>query len=167
MKEKAYFVCLMGVLALGTVFVSRCGMQEKKKGEEVVADSTRQNFVQKVPRDSTIYGVSDEFGMSTFTLITKSGDTISLDRDHEDGTPSKIWGDLDYDVHYALTTWDNGNSIGTLINIDQLKLYFKNYKLYNGRVLLNNTKDTIDLVSLSDERLEYKDRDGNLHKISH
>lgn len=117
-------------------------------------------------QDSTIYGISDEFGMSTFTLITNHGDTLFLNRDHNDGSPSIILGDLDYNVHYALTVFDSGHSVGTLINIDQLERFIKHYKLYNGKLLLNNLNDTVTIISLSEQLLEYKDQKGTLHKIS-
>lgn len=129
-------------------------------------DSTKCTNENTHLQDSTIYGISDEFGMSTFTLITDHGDTLFLNRDHNDGSPSIIYGDLDYNTHYALTVFDSGHSIGTLINIDQLERFIKHYKLYNGNLLLNNLKDTVTIVSLSDQLLEYKDMKGDLHKIN-
>ena len=143
--------------------ISSCGGRPQQSGEKTATDSAVVRM-QPAP-DSTLYGVSDEFGMSTFTLITRDGDTLYLDRDHADGSPAHIYGDLDYGAHYALTTADNGQSIETLINVDQLKRYFKQYKLYNGRVVLNQDRDTVCLVQLSDRFVEYRDKAGKSHRL--
>lgn len=104
--------------------------------------------------DSTIYGTSDEFGMSTFTLIADEGDTLFLTRTAEDGTDGKIYGDLKEGERYALTTRDNRKAIGVLINLTQLEKHTKDYKVRNGQLILHG--DTVEIEKLTDKELKTK-----------
>ena len=63
------------------VMAGFAGCGEGKPGSTSGGDSLRVDTSQVAERDSTVYGTSDEFGMSTFTLITDGGDTLYLDRD--------------------------------------------------------------------------------------
>lgn len=167
MRKNLIYIYILCIFIMGGTLYSCKDKSTKEKTTPNISDSLQSANKHLGLQDSTIYGVSDEFGMSTFTLITDHGDTLYLNRDHDDGSPSIIHGDLDYSVHYALTVCDNGHSIGTLINIDQLKRFFKDYKLYNGHILLNNSRDTVEIISLSDQMLKYKDHSGHIYKISH
>lgn len=104
--------------------------------------------------DSTIYGVSDEFGMSTFTLIADRGDTLYLTRTSNDGTDGRIYGDLKEGERYALTTRDNGEAIGVLINLTQLEKHTKDYQISNGNLIMKG--DTIQIETLNDQEFKTK-----------
>ncbi len=118
------------------------------------ADSLRDTTAAEQIADSTIYGTSDEFGMSTFTLIADQGDTLYLSRTAEDGTDGKIYGDLKEGERYALTTRDNGEAIEVLINLTQLELHTKDYKICNGQLVLKG--DTVQIEKLTNKELKVK-----------
>ena len=80
----ASFIFLIGIMSCE----SKSGSQPKVQTNE---DSLKTETNE---RDSTIYGISDEFGMSTFTLITNEGDTICVTRTSEDGIDGNIYGEL-------------------------------------------------------------------------
>lgn len=103
-------------------------------------------------KDSTIYGTSGEFGMSTFTLLADRGDTLYVTRTSQDGIDGKIYGDLIEGDRYALTTRDNGEAIGVLINLSQLERHEKEYKISNGHLIIRN--DTVKIVRLDDKELK-------------
>lgn len=106
-----------------------------------VADTTAAEQMA----DSTIYGTSTEdFGMSTFSMVTDKGDTLHVCRTAEDGTDGKIYGSLQYHQRYAMTTRDNGESVGVLINLTELDKKLKNYEIYNGKLIVNNDTVPID-----------------------
>ena len=96
--------------------------------------------------DSTIYGTSGEFGMSTFTLIADNGDTLNVTRTALDGTDGKVYGDLVEGQRYAMTTRDNGEAIGVLINLTQLEEKVKDYDICNGHLVIKG--DTVDAATL-------------------
>lgn len=138
----------------------------KNKSEQQnarTADSTQTAVELHFAPDSTIYGTSDEFGMSTFTLVTRTDgrqkpDTLYLSRTAGDGTDAEIYGSLNEGQRYALTTRDNREALATLVNIDELEMRTKDYRLYNGRIILGG--DTLSIVSLSPQALVVKGKDG-------
>ena len=104
--------------------------------------------------DSTIYGTSDEFGMSTFTLISDQGDTLYVTRTANDGTDGKIYGDLKEGERYAMTTRDGGEAIGVLINLTQLERHIKDYEICNGKLIVQG--DTVVIEELDDKACKFK-----------
>ena len=104
--------------------------------------------------DSTIYGTSDEFGMSTFTLISDQGDTLYVTRTANDGTDGKIYGDLKEGERYAMTTRDGGEAIGVLINLTQLERHVKDYEICNGKLIVQG--DTVVIEELDDKACKFK-----------
>ena len=119
--------------------------------DSLAADTTLTDHVEN---DSTIYGTSDEFGMSTFTLISDKGDTLYVTRTANDGTDGKIYGDLKEGERYALTTRDNNKAIGVLINLSQLERHTKDYRISNGKLILKG--DTVTIEKLSNKELKVK-----------
>lgn len=113
-----------------------------KKGDTtpttISTDSLVDTTVADQIADSTIYGTSTEdFGMSTFSMVTDKGDTLHLCRTSEDGTDGKIYGSLEYGQRYALTTRDNGEAIGVLINLTELDQKLKDYEIRNGQLIVD------------------------------
>ena len=104
--------------------------------------------------DSTIYGTSDEFGMSTFTLISDQGDTLYVTRTANDGTDGEIYGDLKEGERYAMTTRDGGEAIGVLINLTQLERHVKDYEICNGKLIVQG--DTVVIEELDDKACKFK-----------
>lgn len=138
----ASFIFLIGIMSCE----SKSGSQPKVQTNE---DSLKTETNE---RDSTIYGISDEFGMSTFTLITNEGDTICVTRTSENGIDGNIYGELKEGKKYALTTGDDNQSISTLINLSQLEQYTTNYSICNGKLVLQDQEgdaDTVQILELS------------------
>lgn len=109
------------------------------ENDSLAADTT---LSENAVVDSTIYGTSTEdFGMSTFSMVTDNGDTLYVCRTANDGTDGEIYGGLVYGNRYALTTRDNGEAIGTLINLTELDQKLKDYRICNGKLVVKG--DTV------------------------
>lgn len=106
----------------------------------IVADTT----VAEQVADTTIYGTSTEdFGMSTFSMVTDQGDTLFVARTSNDGQDAKIYGSVVYGQRYAMTTRDDGESLGVLINLTELNKQLKDYEICNGKLIVKG--DTVAL----------------------
>lgn len=112
--------------------------------------------------DSTVYGISGEFGMSTFTLVTDGGDTLCLTRDGADGSMAGICGSLEEGQRYAATLRDSGTALATLVNLGQLERFVTDYALLNGRLVVDRGggPDTLALVSMDEDSLVLMRKDG-------
>ena len=120
-----------------------------KKGDNPLPNTTNEaaadTIVAEQVADSTIYGTSGEdFGMSTFCLITDKGDTLQLCRTANDGSDAQIYGSIEYGDRYAMTTRDNGESLGVLINLTELDKKLKDYEICNGKLIVNGDTVAID-----------------------
>ena len=120
-----------------------------------------------------ITGISGEFGMSTFTLATASGDTLELLRDGEDGSPAAIYGSLVYDTRYAVTLRDGGEALATAYNLDELDRMVarlpevERYRLHKGMLILyrSDHADTVQVEFLGPEAFLAKAKDGHEYKV--
>ena len=77
-------------------------------------------------------------------MVTDKGDTLYLYRTAQDGTDGKIYGSMQYGERYALTTRDNGEAIGVLINITELDKKLKDYEICNGKLIVNGDTTPIE-----------------------
>lgn len=142
---------LCAMMMLSVVGCRKTGQSEATVGgDSLSADTVSAEQVA----DSTIYGTSDEFGMSTFTLITDQGDTLNVTRTAEDGTDGQIIGDLNEGQRYAMTTRDHNQAIGVLINLTELDCHLKDYELRNGHIIVEG--DTVQIEELSDKVMKRK-----------
>ena len=139
---KYFATAIMATLLLTTA----CRNQNKQVDSNEGNDSAINDQAAEHMADSTIYGTSDEFGMSTFTLIADNGDTLNVTRTALDGTDGKVYGDLVEGQRYAMTTCDNGEAIGVLINLTQLEEKVKDYDICNGHLVIKG--DTVDAATL-------------------
>lgn len=133
-------------LIVALLILSACN---NKKGNPsttaMTTDSLADTTIADQIADSTIYGTSTEdFGMSTFSMVTDKGDTLYLYRTAQDGTDGKIYGSMQYGERYALTTRDNGEAIGVLINITELDKKLKDYEICNGKLIVNGDTTPIE-----------------------
>lgn len=131
-------------LFIGLLAITSCNSKPTNQqtagndGTDNLADTT----MTEQAADSTIYGTSSEdFGMSTFSLVTDKGDTLQLCRTANDGTNAQIYGSVTYRERYALTTRDNGESLGVLINLTELEQKVKDYEIRNGWLIVKG--DTV------------------------
>ena len=125
---------------LATLLVLSACKGNKNNTPALAADTTSivDTTAAEQVTDSTIYGkASEDFGMSTFSMVTDQGDTLHLCRTSEDGTDGKIYGSLEYGQRYALTTRDNGEAVGVLINLTELDKKLKNYEIRNGKLIVD------------------------------
>ena len=139
MQKALHFI---PIVLVGLFTLQGCHM---KKSDQTPADNTTaiaDTTSAEQVADSTLYGTSTEdFGMSTFGMITDDGDTLNVCRTAHDGTDAKIYGSIKYDDRYAMTTRDNGESLGVLINLTELDKKLKNYEIRNGHLVVNG--DTV------------------------
>ena len=147
---KYFATAIMATLLLMTA----CRNQNKQVDSNEGNDSAINDQAAEHMADSTIYGTSDEFGMSTFTLISDQGDTLNVTRTANDGTDGKIYGDLKEGERYAMTTRDGGEAIGVLINLTQLERHIKDYEICNGKLIVQG--DTVVIEELDDKACKFK-----------
>ena len=161
LRRMSYWTVVLAIcLGLGA-----CGNRGKTSEQEslnendTVVATTHENGQKK---DSTIYGVSSEFGMSTFTLISKDGDTINVMRTGEDGSDAQIAGDLNEGQYYAMTLRDGGESLSRLVNLTQLRKFTDKFSISNARVVLETAKgnDTVTITRLDDHAFTAKGKLG-------
>ena len=115
-------------------------------------------------KDSTLYGVAGDCGMSTFCLITDDGDTILVSRNSEDGTYGTIIGDLILGNRFCMTPSPDKTFLLQAINVTQLMEFLPNCRVLNGKVFLPGSNreraDTLTILSLSADSLVYCDHLG-------
>lgn len=139
---------LLAAFSLLMLTCFSCGGKKNPSAQTPIQDSAAESAaIEAQEPDSTIYGTSGEdFGMSTFNMISDKGDTLYLCRTAEDGTDGKIYGSLKYGERYALTTRDHGQAVGVLINLTELDKKLKDYTIKNGHIIVKG--DTIDAKKL-------------------
>ncbi len=143
------------LMALSAILITACTGEKTKPAAD--NDSTMVQSAPAAETDTMIYGTSSEFGMSTFTLVTDAGDTLNLTRDAADGSMAHIYGDIDEEQRYAITTRDNGDALGTAINLSQLDKFVPDYKLLNGRIIIKDgdKSDTLNFVQMDNEGVTF------------
>lgn len=125
-------------------------------GNQTPAGTGQDSIASQNEEDTTIYGRSTEFGMSTFALITDDGDTLDLDRGE-----GKIFGNLDNEGdRFALTVCNAGTDearVGTAINLTNVEKFTKDYSVFNGKLILSG--DTVQLLDLTLDSLVAKGKE--------
>lgn len=154
---------ILPLLLLLLLLVTGCRKKAETPTETEAAtpDSTMPTPSHAAAPDTTIYGVAtDDFGMSTFALVTERGDTLDLMRSHDDGTDATFYGDVVPGHRYALTLTDHGNSVGTALNLTQLEATTKDYAVHNARLILHPTTqpDTVNIERLDGKMLVARGR---------
>ncbi|MBP3774643.1 MAG: hypothetical protein ILA34_04760 [Bacteroidaceae bacterium] len=146
------------LIALAVALLQSCG---QKAAQTAPAGDTVNDTIVTIPvteTDSTIYGKAGQSGMSTFALHTDDGDTLLLSRTTDDGEYGRIIGGLHIGDRFAVLTTDSGQSLKTAINLSQVELFVKNYKILNGRLILlgHDTErgDTVDILSLNADSMK-------------
>lgn len=162
---------LASLLLLSCLWAISCSQKEKNAPASADQGATEQLTAAPQEEDSTYYGKADDFGMSTFTLVTDERDTLEVSRTvDEKGNEAygEIYGDLKPDDRYAMTTRDNNEALGVLINLSQLEKFTKDYEVRNGHlVLLQDGKaDTVRIVLLTDKAFKAKGRSGKTYQMS-
>ena len=147
---KHVLICTTAIM----LTLSACHNSNRTDKHESASDSIVLVSPDSLISDSTLYGISDDFGMSTFTLITTKGDTLYLTRTDSEGHDGKIYGSLREDDHYAVTTRDDNKAIDKLINLTQLNKHVKDYNIRNGHLIIN--EDTVTIETLTDSVFSYK-----------
>lgn len=137
MKKSLIFLLLFALI----------GCRGEQSGQGDGQDSAE---VDSVLVDTTIYGVSYEFGMSTFSLITDAGDTLELERGE-----GHIHGNLDKEGdRFALTVRGMGTdtaSVATAINLTNVESFVTAYNVCNGQLIFDG--DTVDILDLTTDSL--------------
>ena len=120
--------------------ITSCGNSNNKSNEGADADSAAVEIVEgalSAELDSTtIYGMSEEFGMSTFSLRDASGRLYEVTRMSEDGQDGRIYGDLEEGQQYAMTLQADSTAIDVLYNLTQLRALVKDFYIVNGQLVI-------------------------------
>ena len=132
-------------LAFSLALMASCGKKPQPAAGQADVTSAETAVADQIP-DSTLYGVGGEVGMSNFTLTTETGDTLNVTRTALDGTDGEVYGSLREGDRYAMTTRDNGEAIGVLINLTELERKVKKFDVVNGHVVAEG--DTLQLDKL-------------------
>lgn len=173
-KIKAYSFRAI-IICIATAILCACGNGEKKNGQQepqndsIEADSALNTVPDWEERDSTIYGRSDGFGMSSFTLIGKDGKEydIALTDDESGNHYGTIYGDKEEGADYAMTTRNDNEALSVLINLSQLNRFHIQYKIYNCHVILisDEGQDLVDIEKLDDQEFIAKGKSGKTYKF--
>lgn len=117
--------------------------------------------------DSTLYGTSLEFGMSTFSMATDQGDTLYVTRTASDGTDGIVYGSLEEGKRYAMVTCDGGEAFKVVINLSQLEAFTKDYEVRNGWLVLldNGRADTVEVETLSNDVFTARGAHGKVYTM--
>ena len=145
-------------------FLTSCVDKPARSGKadtKIEADSPTVIIQAK---DSTLYGKAGDCGMSTFCLICDNGDTLYVDRSSEAGVDGVIYGDLILDDRFCMIISNDKQSLVSAINLSQLNTFVKDYKILNGRLILQGPDlergDTVQIMKLSSKECIVKDIHG-------
>ena len=117
------------------------------------------------PADSAVYGVGGEFGMSTFSLITAGGDTISVTRADSLGREGVIFGDAAPDDHYVMVVDRDQEALVRAVNLTELeKFLVSDYSVANAVVVARG--DTLTIAHLSNDSLVVDAGDGRMIRVT-
>jgi len=150
------------------VFMTGCNQKPVRQAAPAMTDSVEVEAPRVEEKDSTLYGVAGDFGMSTFCLITDKGDTVLVTRDTESGKDGIIYGDVQPGDRYSLITCDHGKALSSAINLTQLEHFTKNYKIMNGYLILtpSSKPDTVHIKFLNDDSLVVENSSKGLQKFT-
>jgi hypothetical protein len=145
----AFLLYNSGLLSRGEQY----GEQYKDTIADIKTDSLIKTDTLPHVADSTIYGVSDGFGMSTFVMQDSLGNYYEVVRMADDGTYGQIYGSLAEGQKYAMTVRQGGEVLDKLYNLTQLEMFVKEYRILNGTLYLKNedTWDEVEVKSLDDK----------------
>lgn len=162
-------------LLIGVLLLSSCNGNRSQQADAPTAiDSTTTEGAGGLPewddKDTTIYGRADGFGQSAFTFITGDGRELDIALTSEDGNDhyGTIYGDREDTARYAVTTRDNNESLGVMINISQLEKFTKDYEIHNGHLVLydNGHRDLVEIQTLDDHSFVAQGRSGKTYRFS-
>lgn len=145
----AFLLYNSGLLSRGEQY----GEQYKDTIADIKVDSLVQTDTLSLETDSTIYGISGGFGMSTFAMQDSLGNYYEVVRMADDGTYGQIYGSLAEGQKYAMTVRQGGEVLDKLYNLTQLEIFVKEYRILNGTLYLKNedTWDEVEVKSLDDK----------------
>ena len=166
---------MLTMLALGVIV----GCNNKSKEGNVIAPNAERG--DTASKDSTIYGKLIDGGMNSMILLTDDGDTLELLRNPED-TSEVVKGGIVPNDRYAVIAYTSYGDrfIRTAINIESLKgnwssldrnfeikddgtvtssvssetNAWKNWVIYNGRLVLGHDTFTVDELGADSMLLE-------------
>ena len=158
--------------AIAAMLFTACNNKGSQTEGKNVKDSIEVCRIDTVPvqngPDKTVYGKADEFGMSTFTLITGSGEEYDVTRVSEGGKESRIYGSTVPGQRYAMLLDKSGEALKVLINVDELEKFVTDYYIYNGQLVLtmDGNRDWVDIESLSADGFKAKGKSGKVYSFT-
>lgn len=164
-----FFVALgFGVawLLFNSGILSRNGHNEDSIRQVLSGESPKVETHTQLVDSTTIYGMSDGFGMSTFVMEDSVGNTYEVMRMADDGTYGQIYGSLTEGQRYAMTTKQDGEVLDKLYNLTQLEQYVKEYKIVNGVLYLSNEGvwDEVEVKTLDENTFVAVGKNGTEYK---
>lgn len=159
---------VLACIATAVLLMISCKNSPVKKAVRASSDTLKAAVAVPEEKDSTLYGVAGDFGMSTFCLITDEGDTILVTRSSEDGVDGIIDGDAQPGDRFCMTVRDGGEVLAHAINLTQLERHTKNYRISNGRLILHpeSNPDTVVIDQLDATTFVYDGRQGMAKHIA-
>ncbi len=144
MKRVILFVCVLASMLV----LSQC--KENKKTETIEPETPTDTI--PTPPDSTIYGVALESGMSTLCIKTTAGDTLTMEKDDEEGY-GEFYGYTQEEDSFAVTKREgrDGLVVVKAYNLSLLKRFTTNFAIRNGLLVLNG--DTVGVKYIDDDSL--------------
>ena len=159
---------LFWAIFLTVVLFCGCGSSENQVNQPSAQDSVEVSRIDTVPvqngPDQTIYGRGDDFGMSTFSLVTTEGKEYDVTRVSENGNEGRIFGSVEPGKRYALMMDQSEEALQCLINLDELESFVgDNYYIYNGELVLtfDDNREWVDIESLTPIEFVARGRGGS------
>lgn len=157
------------ILVLGG-WLSACGgKKDVAPTDNARTDSAGVAAVESAPdaqQDrTTIYGMSEEFGMSTFVLRDGSGNLYEVSRTGEDGTYGRIYGDLAEGQQYAMTLQSDSVSIDVLYNLTQLRRFLSDFYIVDGQLVIvaDGKSEVVTVDTLNAHQLKATGKSGRVY----
>lgn len=162
MKKNGWYHCFLPVLFM-SIALTAC----KKNTAQIEVSPVKTDTLLISVEDSTLYGIAGEHGMSTFSLITDSGDTLLMSKTSEDGNYGTFYGSVSEGNRYAVIAADDKETVVSAINITELGRFVEHYSIFNGRLIFfgNERRDTVQIVSMDRDSLVIRYNDNHSERL--
>ena len=148
-------LCLYACCAVFSVFILGSCTEKKAVSSDSLSAHPADSLISG--KDTTLYGIAGECGMSTFCLISGDKEPLIVTRDNERGEYGLIYGDLNEGDSFSLSTRDNMETLAKAINITQMRSFPVKFSVFNGNLVVDGHVAEIDrldkdslLISFSD-----------------
>lgn len=129
--------------------------------------------VETVPQPhedrGTIYGISEGFGMGSFTLRDTNGNVYEVTlTDEATGAYGDVYGDRVEGARYAMTLNSDSTAVRKLFNLSQLDKFTKDYYFVDGRLVLTSEgkSEEVTVNTLDNHCFKATGKSGHVYEFN-